>query len=221
MDELIESINFASRTYWGDPSKFQFYSSIDTFDESITYEIGDDRAVRNTFAITLNGYIIPESINKSLASVNKVYGVSQVVFGLETSESTGSVETVKKRSNNFKPLGATIAQDGFNITVNQNINSEVLDQAYGNYLINNTSLIGTYVNTTTATFSKGWAIAPSPLPANSSSNFSVFINGVYIESTAYTFTDGLTFSTLTVNPVVLGYSLEASDLILVVGKFGS
>jgi hypothetical protein len=167
----------------------------------------------------LNGYIIPESINKSLASANKVYGVSQVVFGLETSETTGSVETIKKRSNNFKPLGATIAQDGFAITINQTVDTQVLDPAYGDYLINSTSLVGSYVNTTTATFAKGWAIAPSPLPANSSANFSIFINGVYIEPTAYTFTDGLTFSSLVVNPAVLGYSLEASDLIIAVGKF--
>jgi hypothetical protein len=221
MDALVESINFASRTYWGDPTKFQFYSSIESFDENVTYEVGEDRAVKNTFSITLNGYIIPESINKSLASANKVYGVSQVVFGLETSDGTGSVETVKKRSNNFKPLGATIAQDGFAITINESIDTQVLDVSYTNYLINNTSLIGTYVNTTTATFAKGWAIPPSPLPANSSSNFNIFINGVYIEPIAYSFTNGLTFSSLVVNPAVLGYSLEASDLIIAVGKFES
>ena len=118
-------------------------------------------------------------------------------------------------------MGATIAQDGFAITINESIDTQVLDASYTNYLINNTSLIGTYVNTTTATFAKGWAIPPSPLPANSSSNFNIFINGVYIEPTAYSFTNGLTFSSLVVNPAVLGYSLEASDLIIAVGKFES
>lgn len=219
MDPLIESLNFASRTYWGDPNKFQFHASIESFEESITYEVGEDRAVKNSFSITLNGYIIPESVNKSLAASNRTYGVSRVVFGIETSDTTGSIELMKNRSSNIKPFGATIAQDGVNITVNQSLNNQVLDPAYSDYLINNTSLIGSFVNSTTATFSKGWAIAPSPLPANSSSNFSIFINGVYIEPTAYTFTDGVTTSTLVVNPGVLGYSLEASDLILAVGKF--
>jgi hypothetical protein len=108
-----ESINFASRTYWGDPTKFQFYSSIESFDESITYEIGEDRAVKNTFNITLNGYIIPESINKSLASMNKVYGISQVVFGLETSNSEAEILSTTKTKKG-KSLGKALVQDGTN-----------------------------------------------------------------------------------------------------------
>lgn len=220
MDALVESINFASRTYWGDPTKFQFYSSIESFDESITYEVGEDRAVKNTFSITLNGYIIPESINKSLASANKVYGVSKIIFGIETSDSVQSTEAVKKRSNNFKPLGAILAQDGVNIIVNDG-GSQGLTPIYANYLINNTSLVGTYVNSTSVTFNKGWAEAPSPLPPNSSSNFNIFVNGVYIEPSSYTFTDNITYSTLVINPALLGYSLESNDLVIAIGKFST
>ena len=220
MDALVESINFASRTYWGDPTKFQFYSSIESFDESITYEVGDDRAVKNTFSIALNGYIIPESINKSLASMNKVYGVSKIIFGIETSDSVQSTEAIKKRSNNFKPLGAILAQDGVNIIINEG-GSEGLTPIYANYLINNTSLVGTYVNSTSVTFNKGWAEAPSPLPPNSSTNFNIFVNGVYIEPSSYTFTDNITYSTLVINPALLGYSLESNDLVIAIGKFST
>lgn len=220
MDALVESINFASRTYWGDPTKFQFYSSIESFDESITYEVGDDRAVKNTFSIALNGYIIPESINKSLASANKVYGVSKIIFGIETSDSVQSTEAVKKRSNNFKPLGAILAQDGVNIIINEG-GSEGLTPIYANYLINNTSLVGTYVNSTSVTFNKGWAEAPSPLPPNSSTNFNIFVNGVYIEPSSYTFTNNITYSTLVINPALLGYSLESNDLVIAIGKFST
>jgi hypothetical protein len=218
MDALVESINFASRTYWGDPSKFQFYSSIESFDESVTYEIGQDRAVKNTFSITLNGYIIPESVNKSMASVNKVFGLSKIIFGLETSDGQKPIDTVKKRSNNFKPLGAILAQDGVNIIINEG-GSGGLTPDYANYLINNTSLVGTYVSSTSVTFNKGWAVAPSPLPANSSTNFNIFVNGVYIEPSSYTFTNNITYSTLVINPTLLGYSLESNDLVIAVGKF--
>jgi len=220
MDELVESINFASRTYWGDPSKFQFYSSIESFNESITYEIGEDRAVKNTFNIELNGYIIPDSINKSLASMNKVYGISKIIFGLETSDSQKSTDAVNKRSNSFKPLGAILAQDGVNIIINEG-GSGGLTPAYANYLINNTSLVGTYVSSTSVTFNKGWAEAPSPLPANSSINFNIFVNGVYIEPSSYTFTNNITYSTLVINPTLLGYSLESNDLVIAVGKFAT
>ncbi len=85
MDKLIESLNYASRAYWGDPNRFQFYSSIESFQDATTYNTGDDRLIRSNFTLTLNGYLIPETINKSLSTVNRVYGGSNIIFGLETS----------------------------------------------------------------------------------------------------------------------------------------
>lgn len=220
MDSLVESINFASRSYWGDPTKFQFYSSIESFEESINYDIGEDRIIKNSFSLTLNGYLIPDSINKSIASINRSFGVSKIIFGIETSNSQQSTEAVKKRSNNFKPLGSILAQDGVNIVINEG-GSQALNPIYANYLINNTSLVGTYASSTSIIFNKGWAEAPSPLPANSSTNFNIFVNGVYIEPTSYTFTNNTTYSTLVINPSLLGYSLESNDLVLAVGKFST
>lgn len=220
MDSLVESINFASRTYWGDPTKFQFYSSIESFEESINYEVGEDRAIKNSFSLTLNGYLIPDSVNKSMAAVNRSFGVSKIIFGIETSDSIQSTNAIKARSSNFKPLGSILAQDGVNIIINEGA-SQGLTPIYADYLINNTSLVGTYVNSTSVTFNKGWAEAPSPLPANSSTNFNIFVNGVYIEPSSYTFTNNITYSTLVINPILLGYSLESNDLVIAVGKFAT
>jgi len=220
MDSLVESINFASRTYWGDPTKFQFYSSIESFEESINYEVGEDRAIKNSFSLTLNGYLIPDSVNKSMAAVNRSFGVSKIIFGIETSDSIQSTNAIKARSSNFKPLGSILAQDGVNIIINEGA-SQGLTPIYADYLINNTSLVGTYVNSTSVTFNKGWAEAPSPLPANSSTNFNIFVNGVYIEPSSYTFTNNITYSTLVINPTLLGYSLESNDLVIAVGKFAT
>lgn len=217
MDSLIESLNYASRAYWGDPNRFQFHSSIESFEESITYEIGDSRAVRNNFNITLNGYIIPESVNKSMSALNRVYGISQVVFGLETDGS--SIErTSTKRKATTKTLGAVAAQDGINVVNYNPVRDITIDLAA--YLANNQQLIGTFVSSTTATFPKGWAVAPSPMPPNSVSNFNFFVNGQYVEHTAIvSFTDNGTYSTLVIDPNILQYSLESSDLILAIGKF--
>ena len=92
MDKLIEAINYSSRSYWGDPGRFQFYSRIDSFNEEIVYDTGEDRAIRNTFNITLNGWLIPDSINKSLSVASRVWGTSQVVFGLEASDSLSELK---------------------------------------------------------------------------------------------------------------------------------
>lgn len=222
MNGLIESINFASRTYWGDPTKFQFYSSIETFDESLTYDVGEDRAVKNSFAITLNGYIIPDSVNKDLAAMSRVYGVSQVVFGLETDQNVSAIDQNKKRSSSVKPFGSTIAEDGNNLVINQITQINVLDPSQTAYIMNNTQLLGSYVDSVTATFNKGWAIAPSPIPANNVSNFSFFINGMYVEPVAIvSFSDNTTYSTLVLDTQILGYSLESSDVIVAIGKFAS
>jgi hypothetical protein len=220
MDELIESINFASRTYWGDSSKFQFYSSIESFNESITYEVGEDRAIKNTFTITLNGYIIPESINKTIASMNRVYGVSQVVFGMEVANSSAEVTAVKNTKTG-KSLGRTLVQDGTNVIVNQTVvNNSGFDPAIGAYLANNKQVTGTYLNATTVVFPNGWATAPSPLPANSADNFNFFVNGMYVEPTSIvSFTDGVSTSTLVINSTLLGYGFESSDVVLGIGKF--
>jgi hypothetical protein len=44
----------------------------------------DGRAVKTTFNITLQGYIIPDVINKQIASANSFYSTSQVIFNFET-----------------------------------------------------------------------------------------------------------------------------------------
>jgi len=217
MDGLIESINFASRTYWGDPNKFQFYSSIESFEESLTYEVGEDRAVKNSFSLTLNGYIIPDSVNKSIAATNRVYGISQIVFGLETT--LGNAETISTRTLTKKSLAQATVEDGNNIIVNQTIINNV-DPALVAYLAINKQVTGIYVDASTVTFPSGWATAPSPLPATSATDFNFFINGMYVEPTSIvSFTNSGTYSTLVIDQIALGYMLEANDVIIGVGKF--
>ena len=84
MDKLIEAINFASNSYWGDPTAFQFLAKIETFNDSQTYEQGEDRLVRTEFDLSLNGYLIPDSVNAHIAQMSgKTYNICKVVFATE------------------------------------------------------------------------------------------------------------------------------------------
>ena len=84
MDKLVEALNFASNSYWGDPSKFQFLTRIDSFEDSLTYERGEDRLVRTNFTLNLNGYLIPDTINAYLAQLSsKTYNLCKIVFNGE------------------------------------------------------------------------------------------------------------------------------------------
>ena len=84
MDRLIEALNFASNSYWGDPSRFQFLAKIETFNDVQTYEQGEDRLVKTDFSLTLNGYFIPDSLNAYLAQLQgRTYNLCKIVFNTE------------------------------------------------------------------------------------------------------------------------------------------
>ena len=217
MDKVIEALNFASRAYWGDPNRFLFHSSIETFTDSTEYAQGEDRAVKSTFNITLNGYLIPDTINKKMANANKYYGVSKIVFGLEATDSQiEQFATAKKQAS--KKLSNVIAADSTNVIINQ---KTVATEAIS-YLGVNVQLTGDFVNETTITFNAGWLTAPENLPQTSIDNFTFFCNGQFIEKTAIaSFSHSGNVSTLVIDPVQLSYSFEASDEVVAIGKFNS
>jgi len=212
MDKLIESLNFASRSYWGDPNRFQFYSSIDSFEDSITYNVGDNRAVRTNFNLTLNGYLIPDSINKKIANASVYYGVSQVVFGIETA--TGLEEFTVKAESGKSRVTSTILSDSVNIVTTAGNDAALA------YLNINKTVQGTYSSPTTAVFAATWAVAPDPLPPTSIDNFTFFVNGQYIERSAIvSFTEVGATSVLVIDPAILGFTFDQTDVLLAVGKF--
>jgi hypothetical protein len=218
MDKLIEQVNFASRSYWGDPNRFLFYSSIESFQDSITYNVGDNRAVRTNFNITLNGYLIPDSLNKMLATPGNSYGVSKVIFGLETSSGTEEFSARVKKGKSGQTKSVLLNDSVNNVNITNNFGTT--DPAVLNYINTNKTVVGTYVLSTTVTFPNGWLTAPSPLPATSLANFSFFVNGQYVEpSSIVSFVDGGSSAVLVINPTLLGYSFEADDVIIAIGKF--
>jgi hypothetical protein len=81
MNKLIEAIKYAERSYWGDPDKFKFYTYIDSFNNDIEISDREDRTIITNFDLTLQGYIIPESIQQELAQTGKVrFTASKIKF---------------------------------------------------------------------------------------------------------------------------------------------
>lgn len=84
MNKLIEAVNFASNSYWGDPDSFQFLAKTETFTDAQVYEQGEDRIVRTEFDLTVNGYLIPDSLNAYIAELSgKTYSICKIVFSTE------------------------------------------------------------------------------------------------------------------------------------------
>ena len=88
LNSIVEAIQYASDSYWGDPERFKFKTSIDSF--AVTTELSDnsERVVRSSFSIKLNGHIIPNILQKDLNSIKKYSEKNKLIF---TAETTGSL----------------------------------------------------------------------------------------------------------------------------------
>jgi len=221
-NKLIESINYASDNYWGDPDKFKFRARIDNYTTSTDVEAGADRVTRTTFTITLNGYIIPESINAQLQGNRKFYSESTLKFGIETS---GDLETLlaraatpeaesKSRFFDQGSYGASSAA-GASSAGGSDLTQEIKD-----YLsLNNTAIVNSInVGTHTATFNgKTIVSAPSGFSLGQD-EFSVFINNTYIPNTQRTVSQAGSNITIVFSTDDIGYTLQSTDEIVLVGK---
>ena len=85
LNKIIESIGYASDAYWGDPERFKFKAMIDSFVFQTELVDNDERIVRSTFNIKLNGYIVPEILQKDINSLKKFSDKTKLIFSLEAS----------------------------------------------------------------------------------------------------------------------------------------
>lgn len=83
MNRIIEAIEYASDTYWGNPEMFKFRARIDSFSTVVELNDNTDRAVKGTFDLTMNGYIIPDTIQKDITALKKYSDRSRINFTTE------------------------------------------------------------------------------------------------------------------------------------------
>jgi len=63
MNKIVERINWSEGSYWGEPGRMKFRTSIDSYTDST--EVSErERIVRTEFSVTLKGYLIPEAFNE-------------------------------------------------------------------------------------------------------------------------------------------------------------
>ena len=221
-NKLVEAVQFASDSYWGDVNRFKFRANIDSFNTPIILEQGADRAARSSFNIKLFGYMLPDTINKDLAVArSKFYTKAQVVFELETVE--GDIDTLTTAKTTVNVVGSTSFIGGGNNITNNNINISPADVGDLTYLDTNiTKTANTISGGNTAVIIGAAVLQPgalSSLPATSINNFTFYINGQYVPSSLVTLTEGGGNVTLVFNTASLGYTLESDDEVVAIGKF--
>ena len=223
MNKIVESINFASDAYWGDPQRFNFRAMIDSYTTTTEMNKGQDRTVKTSFTINLMGHIVPDSINTSIANMNKFYSKSAISFGLETDGNIEILNAKAKTSASDNPRGrffdgiggkteitniySGLSQEekdyiGATTVLDSNLNSNTVNQGLSTIVFDNVSFL----------------TPPEGFPALTIQDFKVFINGVIAELSAI---DSIVETgnnlTITFNSN-LGYSITSQMEIMVVGK---
>ena len=124
MNKLIEMINYASDTYWGDKDRFKFNARIDTYNNTTEINQGENRIVKTDFGLNIQGYLVPDSINKELTKKPQKYFSKAVVkFNSEivmTSSGKSITREEVRKGANIKQIGTGIGYQivGKSTTIN-------------------------------------------------------------------------------------------------------
>lgn len=219
MNKLVEAINFASDSYWGDPERFSFRAMIDSYAQTTELAAGSDRTVKTTFTIKLLGHIVPDSINATVKGMNKFYSKSAVNFGFEmvsNIETQTVTQAVKGKARFYDKASETLNLT----TIEESMTSE--QKAYVSLQkVITSNTINTVVNSgaNTLTFTgQQLAETPAGFPALSKSNFQVFINGMIVETDAIDTIQEVNGNLVVTFNNTLGFSIASTDEYTLIGK---
>ena len=215
MNKVVEAFQYATDEYWGDKGGFKFRVKIDTFDNTTEISEGSQRIVRTNFTMAVNAYLLPEQFDNETTH-KKSIKPKKVVWGTETDLTGGQISFSKQ-------------------TV-YNEYSDVID-----FMSLRGSQEATFVDADTVKLTN---VELPKLPPeldgvfNLNDWFRVYINGVFVPNTKYSYTSSnidneiyFNFSTgslsvggtypddLQSSATDLGYILENDDEYGITGKF--
>ena len=218
MNKIVESVNFASDSYWGDPERFKFRASIDNYTTTTELVDGGDRTVKTSFQIKIAGYIVSDAINTSVGNPNKFFSKAALKFGIETA---GSSEILQARAGTPTSQAPTRFFDTALTGVSGGTTSGAVSGMTAEQItyvgMSNTALANTVVGLV-ATFSNYTiAVPPTGFPALDEGDFQVYINGIMVPTqNRITIQSGANIVTTFSD---LGFTLDSTDQIIIVGKF--
>ncbi len=133
LNKIVESINYASDSYWGDPERFKFKARIDSFATTNELNQGTNRVVRSTFTLKINGYIVPDVVQKDLNSIKKYNSKSKLTFGVE-------IDNLSPTPPSTPPLPAPVCRPATVINSDNSFSQSIFSGATGelndiNYVI--------------------------------------------------------------------------------------
>ena len=213
---LVDQLITYNRFSWGNEGN-KFPTSMGSVSFETVNTVGEDRLVRATIPLTVNATLLAEQETR-LSTIKKAYSVKKVVF-TNFVDISGDLFGSTNVSSKVLQAQSFVASGG-SLVVSNGSTSTQIDLATMSYLTNLTEKIATYLNATTVTVTGLAATNPVNLTVATVNEFDVYINGQYIDKPCYTWTPSdITNQTITFNTTTLGFNIEASDVIVVKGRW--
>ena len=216
MNELIDQILPYGRFAWGQDAT-KFATAIGSISFETTNTIGEDRLVRATIPLTVQGTLLSEQESR-VATLKKMYSIKQLTFDTVIDVDTDIFNTTTIPVALLNVQSAIFS--GTNVMVSNNGSNVGINAATMLYLTNLTDQTATYSNSTTVTVSAFAAINPVTNITATKFEFDVYINGQYIDKALYTWTPSDIISqTIVFDTAVLGYVIDSTDVIIINGRW--
>ena len=216
LNELVDQIFTYSRFAWGNESN-KFATTIGSISFETVNTVGEDRLVRATLPLTVQATLLSGQ-EARISTLKKMYSVKRVTFDIVVDveqnifESIALPTAILQQQANIFSGGQVVANTPAGAVT---INAQVMS-----YLTELTEEIATYSNATTITIPALAAVNPVTFAVASKNEFDVFINGQYVDKIVYTWTPSdVTSQTIVFDTAELGYTLSASDVIVVKGRW--
>jgi hypothetical protein len=216
MNELVDQILPYGRFSWGNEGN-KFPATIGSISFETVNTVGEDRLVRATIPLTVLATLLSEQ-EARMSTVKKMYSIKKVVF--ETAIDVGfNIFETTQIPVQLLQMQSVITSGGI-ISVAGGGSSSSINAAAMNYITNLTEKLATYLNTTTVTITSFAAINPVTSAIASKNEFDIYINGQYIDKVVYTWTPSdIASQTIVFDTAELGYTLSATDVIVVKGRW--
>jgi hypothetical protein len=87
MNSLVEKFSFNTGDYWGDLRGLRFRTKMESISHTVELQVDTDRLVKSEFDLTVNGYILPDAMDKLTGkqmTAEKFYTPKKLIMGQET-----------------------------------------------------------------------------------------------------------------------------------------
>ncbi len=209
LNDVIDQVIPYGRYAWGNDGN-RFATSIGNISFETVNTVGEDRLVRATVPLTVQGVLLAEQESR-VSTLKKMYSVKKVTFDYVVTDELLFTSTIVPQQIIQMGGGTIVTSGGNQVQITNNIFT---------YLVTMSDKQATYVNSTTVSISAYAAIKPVTLTTATKNEFDVYINGQYIDKVCYTWTPSdTTNQSIVFDTTTLGYTISSDDVVIVNGRW--